>query len=434
MSLRKLVAKALVWTTLESFTLSGLSLISLFIFARLLSPEDFGVAAIALAIVQVLTVPVELLFHDALVQRKELTAIARRLGVHVLGGARRRAVVRLLVRLGADREADRTRRGVGHVLKWMSLSLVGMGFGCVLVAMQRRKLEFRSLALRSLLGRGGSAMVAITLAFKGAGVWSLVAQQVLLVCLGHADVVDPGGRAPALRFPGRRRRACSASACSRRSTSCWRWRFSACSWCWSARTSAARAPACSASRFEARDMLRDLMCTAVYQIAMPLFSRLREDRETLFAGVQPLGPAHDARHVPGVRRVSRCAPTTWCRSRSGSSGSRPRPTSRSFHCWCLQFFMRMYGVTLMRAVGKPAAPSVELIVQTVVAAGVHGLVRAPLGCARRCWRGRARRGDQYADRHVHSAPRVGNELSGDNCAASERRSWRRRSWPARSCR
>jgi O-antigen/teichoic acid export membrane protein len=43
--------------------------------------------------------------------------------------------------------------GVGHVLKWMSLSLIGMGFGCVLVAMQRRKLEFRSLALRSRVQR-----------------------------------------------------------------------------------------------------------------------------------------------------------------------------------------------------------------------------------------------------------------------------------------
>jgi PST family polysaccharide transporter len=74
-SLRKLAAKGLVWTSLESFTLSGLSLISLFIFARLLSREDFGVAAIALAIVQLLTVPVELLFHDALVQRKELDAL-----------------------------------------------------------------------------------------------------------------------------------------------------------------------------------------------------------------------------------------------------------------------------------------------------------------------------------------------------------------------
>src|SRR5215510_4976627 len=34
--------------------------------------------------------------------------------------------------------------------------------------------------------------------------------------------------------------------------------------------------------FRGADMLRDLMCTAVYQIAMPLFSRLSDERESLF--------------------------------------------------------------------------------------------------------------------------------------------------------
>ena len=67
MSLKKVVAKALLWTSLESFALSGLSLISLVVFARYLSPSDFGTAALALAIVQMLGLPVEKLFHDALI-------------------------------------------------------------------------------------------------------------------------------------------------------------------------------------------------------------------------------------------------------------------------------------------------------------------------------------------------------------------------------
>ena len=205
MSLARVAAKALVWTSLESFALSGLSLISLAVFARFLSPAEFGLAAIALAIVQGLTVPVELLFRDALIQRKDLQdiqvnsafTVSVGLGAALCGGCW----------LCSPSLIERWLREpqLGHVLKWMSLSLIGMGFGSVVVAMQRRKLEFRALALRSLLGRASSAVVAISLAFMGAGVWSLVAQQVLLVCLGTLTLWALTVNAHASNSPGAQR-------------------------------------------------------------------------------------------------------------------------------------------------------------------------------------------------------------------------------------
>src|SRR5437870_13542289 len=67
-SRRKAAAKSLVWTTLESGGLSGLSFLSLIVLSHFLSPVQFGVAAIALSVVQILNIPVEMLFHDALVQ------------------------------------------------------------------------------------------------------------------------------------------------------------------------------------------------------------------------------------------------------------------------------------------------------------------------------------------------------------------------------
>jgi O-antigen/teichoic acid export membrane protein len=70
MDLRGAAAKALAWTSLESAALSGLSLISLVVLSRYLSPREFGVAALALGMVQLLNVPVEVLFHDVLVRLK----------------------------------------------------------------------------------------------------------------------------------------------------------------------------------------------------------------------------------------------------------------------------------------------------------------------------------------------------------------------------
>src|SRR5438046_157398 len=69
----QVAARSLVWTALESFGLSGLSFLSLVVLSRILEPADFGAAAMALGVIQILNLPVEMTFHDALVQRRAVT-------------------------------------------------------------------------------------------------------------------------------------------------------------------------------------------------------------------------------------------------------------------------------------------------------------------------------------------------------------------------
>ena len=66
---REATARALVWTLLESFGLSGLSVIALVVLSRYVSPAEFGIASLALAVVQMATVIVERLFHDTGIER-----------------------------------------------------------------------------------------------------------------------------------------------------------------------------------------------------------------------------------------------------------------------------------------------------------------------------------------------------------------------------
>jgi O-antigen/teichoic acid export membrane protein len=366
-SLRKLVAKALVWTTLESFTLSGLSLISLFIFARLLSPADFGVAAIALAIVQLLTVPVELLFHDALVQRKELDSLhvdsAFTFSV-VLG-----AVLCAACWLSSGLiESVIGTPGVGDVLKWMSLSLIGMGFGCVLVAMQRRKLEFRSLALRSLLGRGGSAIAAIALAFTGGGVWALVTQQVLLVCLGTLMLWILADERPRFRFSWAPTKSLLRFGVF---TTIYQLLAVAIQRVFMVLVGAYLGSVSTgllSVAFRGVDMLRDLMCTAVYQIAMPLFSRLSDERESLFDAYNRSVQLTTLVTFPVFVGLAVCADDVVSVA-FGKDWLAAAPYFAFVSLLVLPFFLRMYSVTLLRAVGRPAAPMLELIAQTAVSAG-----------------------------------------------------------------
>jgi PST family polysaccharide transporter len=72
MSARAAAARSFWWVVVESVGASGVSLVAVVLLARLLSPADFGVAAMALGIVQLLGVLVEMMFHDALVQRAEV--------------------------------------------------------------------------------------------------------------------------------------------------------------------------------------------------------------------------------------------------------------------------------------------------------------------------------------------------------------------------
>src|SRR3954471_10072991 len=63
--------RSFLWALLESGGPSALSLVVLFVIARLLGPTELGTAALALGFVQMLAIVPETLMHDALVQRAD---------------------------------------------------------------------------------------------------------------------------------------------------------------------------------------------------------------------------------------------------------------------------------------------------------------------------------------------------------------------------
>jgi O-antigen/teichoic acid export membrane protein len=353
-SLAKVVAKALVWTSLESFALSGLSLISLVVFARFLTAEQFGVAAIALAIVQGLTVPVELLFHDALIQRKDLEEI------HVNSAFTMSAVLGTSLCGCCWLFADMVERAMGEphlgqVLKWMSLSLIGMGFGSVVVAMQRRKLEFRALALRSLLGRAGSAVVAISLAFFGAGVWSLVAQQVLLVCLGTLTLWAMTADRPHFGFSWLKARELLAFGWF---STLHNVLFMAVPRVFMVLLGGYLGSASVGMlslAFRGLDMLRDLLAGALNQVAMPMFSRIREDRNALFDAYGRSVQLTALVTYPIFVGLSVCS-SEVVTIVFGKQWQAAAPYFVIVALMTLPFFLRLYSPAMLTAIGKPSAP------------------------------------------------------------------------------
>jgi len=196
---RERAARSLFWTALESGAISGLAFAALVVFGWTLTPAELGIGALAFSVVQLLNLPVELLFHDALIQRREATPRHFNTALTVSLG------------LGASLSAlcwlagDALAAAVGDpraapVLGWMSLSLPAAGAAGALVAWHQREFRFRILALRSLVGRVGAFAAAVSLALLGAGVWGFVAYQVLVVALGGAVLWMASARRPRLGF------------------------------------------------------------------------------------------------------------------------------------------------------------------------------------------------------------------------------------------
>jgi O-antigen/teichoic acid export membrane protein len=270
----------------------------------------------------------------------------------------------------------------------MSLSMIGTGFGSVLTAMQRRKLEFRSLALRSLGGRAGSALIAITLVVQGAGVWALVVQQVLLVCLGTLTLWLLSDQRPRFGFhwPSTRELL----------------RFG-----WLSTVHqlmnilvprmfmvlvgaflGSKVAGMLSLAFRGLDMLRDLLAVALSQVAMPVFARLQDDRSALFDAYTRSVRMTALVTYPIFVGLAICAEEVLLVV-FGAQWVSAAPYFMLISLLALPHFFRLYSNSLLRATGQPAAPIAEFVGQAAcVLIGMLLVGRYSAWLAMLVWTGR----------------------------------------------
>lgn len=372
---RQAAARSVVWTLLESVGLSGLSLVCLVVISRYLTPAEFGIAAVALGIVQLAVAVVERLFHDPLVQRPELSDAERDsafTATLLLGAA-----LSLACWLAGPWLAQRVGQAeAAPVLQWMGLSIVATGVGSVVVALHRRVLAFRPLALRSLAARALSALVAIGMAIAGAGVWSLVAQQLLIVGLASAAVWmlsavprprfgwDTGALRGLLRIGLPAIGMQLAHIATPRIFIVMVGAMLGVS-----------AAGHLSMAFRVVDMLRDLFAAAVSQLALPLFAQVERDGRDrrgvmitamrlttalmfpLFTGLAVLAPelvevAFGRQWLPAAPYVALLAMLSW------------------------HFFSRMFVGPVLTAIGRPGLSVANPVLQIVFVVGAMAALGA----------------------------------------------------------
>jgi PST family polysaccharide transporter len=171
------------WLVLDNVSAALIAFGFLVLSARVLSPHDFGVAALVVSISQVVLQMIDSLFHDAIIQRNSLepedvgTAMTTSILWSVL-----LAVLLWAAAPGIAAAVDVP--SLATFLPWIIPAILASGASAVPMAMARRTMNFRSLAIRTIIARLVSTAAGAAMLAYGLGVTAVVAQAVGSVVLG----------------------------------------------------------------------------------------------------------------------------------------------------------------------------------------------------------------------------------------------------------
>lgn len=177
MSIAQRTVTGLLWTALDKWGGKVGSFLTFMVLARLLSPEAFGVIALALAFVAFARVFLDKGFTDAIIQKEYIDDL------HVHSAFWVNLLISLFLVLVTFFSSEWiaalfSEPDLSGVVRWMSVIFVIRAFNSVQEALFRRNVKFKTVSAAGLSRVFVGASVGIPMAYFGYGVWSLVAQQI----------------------------------------------------------------------------------------------------------------------------------------------------------------------------------------------------------------------------------------------------------------
>jgi O-antigen/teichoic acid export membrane protein len=165
------------WKILTALVGEGSRVVVALVLARLLTPEDYGVAGMA-----IVTTSFVVLFSDpalgtALVQRPHITEADRSTIFWTSAAIGLTGTVLGVLLSGFVAEAFGTPE-VQKLFAVTSISFLLSSLSVTPAALMTRRLAFRSLQIREILATACGAVVAVTVAVAGFGPWAIVANWV----------------------------------------------------------------------------------------------------------------------------------------------------------------------------------------------------------------------------------------------------------------
>ena len=168
MSLRQKTIKGVFWSAVQNWGSNLILTAVLLVLAHLLPAEAFGLVALASAVVLLMEILLKQGFGQALVQKAELkpehldTAFWTGMSIAVVLTLAGVAAAEVVATLFGEPE-------LAPIVRWLSLSFLIGALGHTQQALLRRRLAFKSLAIRSLVAAVGGGIVGIGMALWGWG-------------------------------------------------------------------------------------------------------------------------------------------------------------------------------------------------------------------------------------------------------------------------
>lgn len=174
---RASIISSFLWRFAERVGAQGVSFIVSIILARILAPEVYGTIALVTVITTVLNVFVDAGFGSALIQKKDADDLdfssVFYFNVAIC------CILYIIVFFASPIIANFYRDPeLTPVIRVLSLTLVISGVKNIQHAYVSRTMQFKRFFFATLAGTVGAAIIGIYIAYKGYGVWALVAQQV----------------------------------------------------------------------------------------------------------------------------------------------------------------------------------------------------------------------------------------------------------------
>ncbi len=175
---RAKVLKGFTWFTTGTFAGQAISWISTLIIIRLLSPSDYGLMAMTLPFITFMSLISELGVSATIIQAQELNEkeISQIYGLAILMNA---AIGGLSYISAPTVALFYHEQKLIPLLQALSASFLFSSLYSVPHALTMREMDYRTKAKVDVLSRIITAMIMLVLVLKGAGVWALVAGEIL---------------------------------------------------------------------------------------------------------------------------------------------------------------------------------------------------------------------------------------------------------------
>jgi Membrane protein involved in the export of O-antigen and teichoic acid len=179
-SLAARATSATWWSTLEILARYGVQFLVMVVLARLLTPGDFGLIAMLLVFTSIGTLLVDSGFGAALVQRQNTTSDDETT-VFIFTICASIATAGILILAAPAIAVFFDQPKLVNLTRLMALVLPLGAFAAVPDALLTMKLDFKARARAEVIASLWSGAVAVTLALRGFGVWSLACQGIVSI-------------------------------------------------------------------------------------------------------------------------------------------------------------------------------------------------------------------------------------------------------------